>query len=218
MDVSQILSLMGILSIGLDEPSPTDAAVFLQFINLAYIEILQETIGQNPYVNKVNDLLDCTNGICSATSQPIFIPKVVYNIAQNLPLTGSTYDEIIKRDPSLSNKNGFTLEWYMSGGSICVYPNVTSLLINGGGIGVRYITDPPFLTALTTSNNIMIPTLYQQVLADGACYYMFQSETGFKDQLKMASAMERWEEGKRKLFAYMVRISGKKIFSTYSPV
>lgn len=218
MDVSQILSLMGILSIGLDTPSPTDATVFLQFINLAYIEIIQETISQNPYVHIVNDKLDCTVGVCAATTQTLFIPKVVYDISQNLPLTGTTYNEIVRKDPAFSNTDGFTLSWYMSGGNIRIYPNVTSLVVNGGGIGINYIAQPPLLTALTPSAQIMIPTLYQQVLADGACYYMFQSETGFKDNMKMASAMTRWEDGKRKLFAYMVRIGGKKIFSTYSPV
>jgi hypothetical protein len=60
--------------------------------------------------------------------------------------------------------------------------------------------------------------LYHQVLVDGASYYLFQSETGFKDQIKMQSAMMRWEENKKKLFSYMKNISGQKILSTYSPI
>jgi hypothetical protein len=67
-----------------------------------------------------------------------------------------------------------------------------------------------------TSTQILIPPLYKQILADGASYYLFQSETGFKDQLKMQAAMMRWKEGKQKLFAYMKNRGGNKFFSTYS--
>ena len=218
MDVSQILKLLATLSIGLDDPTDSDKVVFMQFINLCYFELLQETIAQNPLVPVINDFLDCTDGDCEPTSTPIFIPKVVYDIASNQPLTGTTFDEVIKKDPGFTNTDGLAQEWFYSGGIISIYPVVTSLVADGNGIGIRYIEQPAPLTANSLSADILIPYMYQQVLADGASYYLFQSETGFKDQLKMQASMARWMEGKQKLFSYMKNISGKKTFSTYSPV
>ncbi len=218
MDVSEILKLLATLSIGLDDPSDSDKVVFMQFINLCYFELLQTTLSQSPLATINHETLDCTDGDCAFTSTPIFIPKVVYDIASNTPLIGTTYDAVISKDPGLTNTEGTAQEWYYSGGIISVYPLVTSIVADGNGIGIRYIEQPAPLTENSESSEILIPYMYQQVLADGASYYLFQSETGFKDQTKMASAMTRWEDGKRKLFAYMKNVSGKKYFSTYSPV
>ncbi len=222
MDVSEILKLLATLSIGLDDidvdnPDDGDVVVFMRFINLAYFELLQATISESPTVVNLNDQLDCTNGVLSTTSQPIFIPKVIYNISTNSPLVGALEEDILKVDPGLK-KTGIPQKWYYANGVINVYPLTTSLVSTGGGFGVRYIGRPFPLLYNSPSTDILIPSLYQQVLADGASYYVFQSETGFKDQNKMLSAQARWEDGKKKLFSYMKNISGKKILSTYSPV
>jgi len=218
MDVSQILKLLATLSIGLDDPTDSDIVVFMQFINLCYFELLQSTIAQNPLISVTHETLDCTDGDCEPTATPIFIPKVVYDVASNEALSGTTFDEVIKNDPGFTNTNGVAQEWFYSGGIISVYPVVTSLVADGNGIGIRYIPQPAPLTVNSLSSDILIPYMYQQVLADGASYYLFQSETGFKDQTKMQASMARWMEGKQKLFAYMKNVSGKKTFSTYSPV
>lgn len=217
MDVAEIIRLMANLSIGLDDPNDDDIIVFLQYINLCYFEILQETISQNPLVVKLNEQLDCTDGVLATTSQPIFIPKDIYNLALNIPLNPTIEEKVLQKDPGLT-KTGIPQEWYYANGVINVYPLTTSLVDDGGGFGVRYIPQPSQLSYGTPSTSILIPPLYQQVLADGASYYLFQSETGFKDQTKMQAAMMRWEKGKQKLFAYMKNISGNKFFSTYSAV
>lgn len=217
MDVSEILKLLARLSIGLDDPDEGDTIVFMQYINLCYFELLQAVLPESPTVVKLHEKLDCTNGVLSTTSQPIFFPKAVYNIANNVPLSGTTEEDILKFDPAI-NKTGNPQQWYYANGVINTYPLSTSTVIAGGGFGVRYIAQPKPLTALSLSSDILIPTMYQQVLADGASYYVFQSETGFKDQKKMSDAELRWNDGKKKLFAYMKNISGKKHYSTYSPV
>ncbi len=217
MDVNEIVSLLATLSIGLDEPDDSDIIVFMQYINLCYFELLQATISQNPLAATNNDLVDCNNGILDSTSQIIFYPKMVYNIASNVPLTPTIEANVLKKDPGLM-QTGEPQEWYYSNGVINVYPIATSLVSDGKGFGIRYIPQPPPLTYGSASSDILIPTLYQQVLADGASYYLFQSEAGFKDQMKMQAAMQRWEKGKQKLFAYMKNISGNKFFSTYSAV
>lgn len=217
MDVKDIVSLLATLSIGLDEPGDSDIVVFMQYINLCYFEILQDTISQNPFVEKLNVQLDCTNGVLGVPQYPIFIPKLVYDIVSNVPLVPTLEDDVLKQDPGLI-KTGTPQSWYYANGRINVYPLATSLVSAGAGYGLRYIKEPASLEYSTQSSLILIPKIYQQILADGASYYLFQSETGFKDQLKMQAAMMRWKEGKQKLFAYMKNVSGKKNFSTYSPV
>jgi hypothetical protein len=217
MDVSQILTLLATLSIGLDEPRDSDIVVFMQYINLCYFEILQDTIAQNPLVTINHEFLDCIGGDLVPTTEPIYIPLVIYDIAANLPLTGTTRDKIESIDPALT-KTGAPFEWYYSSGIIKTYPISTSSVVDGNGIGVKYIPQPAPLTSESLSAEILIPALFQQVLADGASYYLFQSETGFKDQTKMQASMMRWKEGKQRIFAYMKNISGKKYYSTYSPV
>ncbi len=222
MDVSEILKLLATLSIGLDDidvtnPNDGDVIVFMRYINLCYFELLQATIAQSPFIVKLNEQLDCTDGVLSPTSRSLFIPKCVYNIASNVPLTATLEEDVLKEDPGLT-KTGTPFEWYQANGVLNVYPLATSLIAQGGGFGVRYISQPPALNYNSPSTDILIPPLYQQVLADGASYYLFQSEAGFKDQVKMQAAMARWETGKQKLFAYMKNNSGKKLLSTYSPV
>lgn len=217
MDVSEILKLLATLSIGLDNPDDSDIVVWMRYINLCYFELLQATLSESPIVVKLHEKLDCTNGILAPTSQSIFIPKIVYNIATNSILRRSLEEEVINIDPSLT-KTGTPEQWYYANGDINIYPIVTSAVSTGGGFGLRYISQPNPLKATSISSDILIPTLYQYLLADGASYYIFQSETGFKDQNKMALAQSRWEDGKKKLFSYMKNISGKNILSTFRAV
>jgi hypothetical protein len=222
MDVTEILKLLATLSIGLDDIDVTDqnnsdVVVFMRYINLAYFELLQSTASENPLLVKDHEQLDCTNGVLASTSKPIFIPKIVYDIVSNIPLIGGLEEDILKNDPALK-QTGSPFQWYYANNVINVYPLTTSTVASGGGFGVRYISQPPYLKLSSLSSDIWLPPIYHQILVDGASYYLFQSETGFKDQSKMQAAMVRWEDGKKKIFSYMKNISGKKILSTYSPV
>jgi hypothetical protein len=303
MDVSQILNLLATLSIGLDDPSDSDKAIYLTYINVAYTELLQETLSQNPFVPIVTDtLIPTTNGqiTLSQFTETPFVFKTVYDAASNRPLTATNIQAIQKKDPGFTG-TGLPKEWYFSGGALNIYPaigsffNTTSnvsfvfvgstsftmlisdnsiisnffvgqnlqlsinatiynLQIAQGGIntsvpnqitftvtgdvipafdgsntvslayasfsniGITYIAQPSLLTLASVSEDIMIPALYQYILADGAAYYVFQSETGFRDQQKMQTSLMRWELGKQKLFAYLKNFGGQKYYSTYSPV
>jgi hypothetical protein len=224
MDVKEILKLLATLSIGLDDidvesDNPSlDVIVFMRYINQAYTEILQSTLAESPFVRKRKESVNCNDGDCDATEETIFLPITVYDVESNSPLLKTTYEEILKIDPGFTKEGVIPEKWFYWNGIISVYPIVTSLLADGKGIGVAYIPQPDLLTKDSESADIAIPAMYQSLLVDGASYYLFQSETGFKDQLKMQAAMKRWEDGKQKLFAYMKNFSGKQYYSTYSAV
>jgi len=214
MDVSQILNLLGSLSIGLDDPSESDIDVYINYLNIAYRELLQETIIQNPNVPILTEVVVSTelDGVLPGLlTQDPFIIKTVFDSDRNVPLKPTNLDAIQRTDPGIT-KTGLPSQWYYSSGSINLYPKFA------GNIGVTYIAQPALLDVNTISANILIPRMYQYILADGAAYYVFQSETGFKDQMKMAACSDRWQKGKRDLFSYYKNLGGQKFYSTYSAV
>ena len=211
MDVKNIITLMATLSIGLDEPSDSDIPVFLSFLNLAYKDILQETLVQNPTVPFISQTLTCTNGVLADTQYEPFIVRKVWDVVSNTPLKSTNLDKIEEIDPSISQTGG-AQEWYYAGGKINIYPLFT------GQIGIRYVKEPSDLKMTDSSSEILIPKVFQTILVDGAAYYLFQSETGFKDTLKMAESKYRWEKGRIKLFNYLKNLGGQYSYSTYSAV
>jgi hypothetical protein len=73
------------------------------------------------------------------------------------------------------------------------------------------------LTEATAEAEIPYPVAYHPVLADGALYYLFQEEGGFKDAQKDIQARVRWETGKSRLLSYLYYSSGQA-FSTFSSI
>jgi hypothetical protein len=82
---------------------------------------------------------------------------------------------------------------------------------------VWYIPQPPAFTEATEEKDIPYPIAYHPVLVDGALYYLFQEEGGFKSSRRENEAKARWETGKSKLLSYLHNSSGQT-FSTFSSV
>jgi hypothetical protein len=82
---------------------------------------------------------------------------------------------------------------------------------------VWYVPQPSSLSEETEEGDIPYPVAYHPVLADGALYYLFQEEGGFKDAQKDVQARVRWETGKSRLLSYLYNSSGQT-FSTFSSV
>jgi hypothetical protein len=82
---------------------------------------------------------------------------------------------------------------------------------------VWYVPQPSPLTEATEEAEIPYPVAYHPVLADGALYYLFQEEGGFKDAQKDVQARVRWETGKSRLLSYLYYSSGQT-FSTFSSI
>ncbi len=82
---------------------------------------------------------------------------------------------------------------------------------------VVFVPQPKFLKAETPEDDIPYPLAYHPVLVDGALYYLFQEEGGFKSPQKAQAAEQRWEIGKTRLISYLYQASGSS-FSTFSSV
>lgn len=223
MNVREVISLLGELSIGIDNVSDSEQAIFLKYVNLAYAEIMRKTFLTNPLIPVSRQVIHCTDGqldMAQLASLP-FIIKSVYTLDRNIELEARTIDFLQKIDPTVS-QTGIPQYWSYNSNQISVYPLYTDVPDGEGNpipnIGVLYVAMPPLLTIDNPEQAILFPPLYHPILVDGASYYLFQSETGFKNMPKSQEAMARWEGGKNELYAYLRSLAGQKNFSTYSPV
>ena len=212
MNVKQIISLVSGLSIGLDEPTESDSVIFLKYLNLAYFEILSATILKNPIYPKIRETVQVTDGVLDTTSSGVYSIRKIYLPDSNTGLKETNIDSILESDPSLSKTSTSPAFYYYDSGLVQVYPKYS------GSIGIFYSPTPEMLNIDSVTTDIFIPELYHCVLIDGASYYLFLSETGFKNEAKMQAALQRWVDGKTRLTAYLSALGGQKYFSTYSAV
>ncbi|CAK9250411.1 unnamed protein product [Sphagnum jensenii] len=219
MDVVKIIDLVADLSIGLDTPTADDQAVFLKYLNLAHAELFRKTAAASPVVKILRENnLNVTDGKVDALSQTPFLIRTVTLMDQKKPLLATSLESIEKTDPLLT-KTGQPWGWYYANKSVSVYPLITSNPDGGTGqVGVSYLADPAPFILTTLSADIPYPVLYHPVLVDGTCYYLFQTEAGFKNDLKMKLSLDRWNGGKSELLCYLRNLSGQQYYSTYTEV
>lgn len=219
MNVAEIINLVADLSIGLDTPTADDQAVFLKYLNLAHAELFRKTAAASPVVKILRENnLNVTDGKIDPLSQSPFLIRSVTLMAQNKPLLATSLEAIEKTDPLLT-KTGQPWGWYYAHSAVFVYPLTSSNAEAGTNqVGVSYLAEPLSLTLNTLSADIPYPALYHPVLVDGTCYYLFQTEAGFKNDLKMKLALDRWERGKSELLCYLRNLAGQQYYSTYTEV
>ncbi len=209
MKVSELLTLMGHLSVGNDNITPMERSIFLQYLNLAHLELYQETANFN------QDLLIQENLISQQGANTVMLSKMPYLISTVYVLTLGQ-----KKLPRLSVVDAAEKEPGAHGtpSAYFIQKNVLSFVPPQSApvsAIVWYVPQPPTLTEATEEGDVPYPVAYHPVLADGALYYLFQEEGGFKNTQKELEARKRWETGKSKLLSYLHSSSGQT-FSTFS--
>lgn len=212
MLVTDVLNLVANLSIGLDNPTDDDQEIFLRYLNLAHFELFQHTAPVNPFIPIQSDMLDVNNGVVDNLTAPLFSFRSVYRTDSNKELIPYSYDKILDKDPGLII-TGEPIYWYYINNKLNVWP----LWTEEEGIGVRYnIASNPF--QLNNDLSPIYPVQFHPLLIDGTCYYLFQTETGFKNESKMMNSQKRWKNGISNIYNYFVMLGGKPIYSTYSKI
>lgn len=217
MDVQQILNNVARLSIGLDEPTSDDTGVYLEYLNLAHLELFRKTAAMNPLIAVVQKDGTTADGAGEIKLGVLPFEIVqVYNTTGARTLAHSSYGELRKRYPAWDAATS-PQYWYVGpssdgvGQSVRVYPKA-----DGQTIRVLYTAQPALFTADTLEAAIPYPPAFHNVLVDGTCYYLFQGESAFKDAVKIQMAVDRWRVGQMALFNYLKGASGMKAYSTYS--
>jgi len=212
MEVSTLLSLMGNLSLGNDNITAVERAIFLQYLNLANLELYQITANFN------QDLLVQVTLANQANSNQVQLPEIpylvnsVYDLTRQRQLRRISLSDAIAENPAFT-ANGNPTQYFVKRDILEFVPTQTAIT----SINVWYVPQPKTLTEQTLEQNIPCPLAYHPVLVDGALYYLFQEEGGFKSLQKAQAAQARWEVGQTRLLAYLYNSSGQ-LFSTFSSV
>ncbi|CAK9254197.1 unnamed protein product [Sphagnum jensenii] len=138
----------------------------------------------------INLVSDLSIGLDTPTpdDQAVFVRYL--NLAH-----GRTFPKNSRRQPC-----GQPWAWYYASQNLYVYPLTTSDPDAGSGqLGVSYIAQPVSLSLATVSADLPYPAHYHPVLVDGTCYYLFQTEAGFKNDLKMKLALGTMGAGQNRI-------------------
>lgn len=212
MLVSDVLDLVANLSIGLDNPTQDDEEIFLRYLNLAHFELFSRTASINPFVTIQSDVLNVNDGVVDNLTAPLFSIRSVYSTDSKSSLIPYSYNRILDLDPTLT-QTGQPQYWYYVNNTLNVWP----LWTKDEGIGVRYVVAAePF--DLNDDLSPLYPPTFHPLLVDGTCYYLFQTESGFKNETKMLKAEKRWMNGTTDLYNYLLMVGGKPIYSTFSNI
>ena len=212
MLVSGLLSLMGNLSLGNDNITKEERTIFLQYLNLAHLELYQVTANFN------QDLLTHTTLANQADSNQVQLPEIpylvnsVYDLTHKRVLCRIALSDILEKDPAFS-RTGHPTQYFVQKDILQFVPVQTAIT----SIKIWYVPQPIILAENTPEQDIPYPFAYHPVLVDGALYYLFQEEGGFKNLQKAVDAKERWEVGQTKLLSYLYNASGA-VLSTFSSV
>jgi hypothetical protein len=212
MEVSTLLSLMGNLSLGNDNITQVERAIFLQYLNLANLELYQITANFN------QDLLVQVTLANQVDSNQVQLPETpylvnsVYDLTHQRQLRRISLSDAITKDPAFT-ANGNPTQYFVKRDVLEFVPTQTTIT----SIKIWYVPQPIILAENTPEQDIPYPLAYHPVLVDGALYYLFQEEGGFKNLQKAQAAQARWEIGQTRLLAYLYNSSGQ-LFSTFSSV
>jgi hypothetical protein len=217
MRVSEILTLMGHLSVGNDNITPTERAIFLKYLNLAHWELYQETANFNQDLLIQENLTTEQGTNAVELSRMPYLVSSVYDQTRKRILTRLSIEDAVEHN-SDAPVQGAPCAYFIQKNILTFVPPQTAPV----SVSVWYIPQPSPLTEETEGQasleeDIPYPVAYHPVLADGALYYLFQEEGGFKSASRELEARKRWESGKSKLLSYLYSSSGQT-FSTFSSI
>ena len=212
MTVAELLTLMGHLSVGNDNVSALERAIFLQYLNLAHCELYQGTASLNQDLWQLETLTTEERETTVLLAHPPYRLQQVYDRTHHRPLSPLSFADLLHKDPEFKDR-GSPQHYSLQGQTLRFYPAPSAVL----SVQVALVPQPVLLKENTLEEEIPYPLAYHPVLVDGALTYLFQEEGGFKNPQKAQAAEQRWEIGKTRLISYLYQASGST-FSTFSSV
>lgn len=212
MNVIDILNLMGTLSIGNSNITPSEQAIFLTYLNLANLELYRATANFNQDLLVSETFDPDPEDLNYELANIPFLVNSVYLPDTKVRLERLSQADLIRKDPNLS-KTGQPLNYVVQGKTISLYPP-QEIPVKAV---VWYVPSPIPFDINTPESFIPYPSVFHPVLADGGLYYVFQDAGGFKNSEREADAKARWNRGKSELLSYLYNVSGES-FSTFRNV
>ena len=212
MTVAHLLTVMGHLSLGNDNISAAERSIFLQYLNLAHFELYQVTATFNQDLFVFETLVNVLGENTVTLDHAPYAMQSVYDQTHQKKLTRISVIDLLEKDPDLK-ATGHPYQYFLQGQRVTFYPLQTAVM----SVKVVSTPQPVAFTEQTTDQDIPYPLAYHPVLVDGALYYLFQEEGGFKNPQKAMAAEQRWDIGRTRLLSYLYNASGET-FSTFMSV
>ena len=212
MTVVYLLTLMGHLSLGNDNIGAAERSIFLHYLNLAHFELYQVTATFNQDLIVFETLTNVQGENTVTLARSPYALQSVYDQTHQKLLTRISLADLLKKDPAFK-ATGHPFHYFLQSRRIHFYPLQTAVM----SVKVGYVPQPVPLTEQTEEQDIPYPLAYHPVLVDGALYYLFQEEGGFKNAQKATEAERRWDTGRSRLLSYLYNASGETL-STFSSV
>jgi hypothetical protein len=208
MQISNILKLMDFMGVGVG----IEEEIFLTYLNQAHYELYNHTASLNDDLVINETIQTVVNESSIKLSNEQFCVRAIYSNLSNFPLTQLDIIKFTeyKKNISAGNPRIFNAKKNV----IDLYPVLSNTVYD---IDVLYVPQPAYLTMQTSESDIPYPLSFHNLLADGALYYLFQDEGGFRNSEKSNDHKVKWERGKGLLYSYLFHRSAE-ITSTYSSV
>ena len=206
MNVKDMLSLMRTLGIGEVYNDKESEEIYLRFLNLAHDELyaLTSTFNDDLYIQETITSLPGSTSI-SLSMDPFIISKVWIPEVRHY-LEGMSVDDSDDYQMQYDSP-GYPKIYYIIKRFIHFFPIASNIPYT---FKVSYKPDVIPIEKNTPESAIPYPRSFHRVLVNGALYYLFQDESGFKNTIKEKSAEKKWEDGKKDLVSYLYGRSKQK--------
>ncbi len=210
MTVDKMISLMRILGIGEVYNDNDSKRIALDYLNLANDELYRETANINSRIfEKSTKTSVADESFITLDNEPFSVISVLSTVTKGFLKPYSVIDFDTYKTQRVYF--GYPEIYSDLGAVISFYPLVA---------GTPYTFDVwsakkrSLIEENTPESAIPYPSEYHGILVDGALYYMFQDESGFKNTAKENQALRRWLNGKINLTSYLYG-SGRQYISTF---
>lgn len=199
MNAKEMIAAMRTLGIGEVYTDDEVERISLVYLNLANEQLYRETANINDDIVIDETLISIPGrSFVSLVTNPFLICEV-YRSGYKQEIEGlsrSKFNGYIRRNELV----GDPVIYYRKKNIINFYPIMPEIPYT------FYVSHAPEITKITlatSESQIPYPVEYHSVLVDGALYYLFQDESGFKNIVKENEAKIRWIDGKASLQSYL---------------
>ncbi len=213
MLISDMLNKMSLLSVGPDIAPDAVRDIYLQYLNLAHFDFYNETALLNDDVMVSETLItDPSTQTFTLSNIPLNVSQVYDPVSFRFLAKKSLEDFIVYQ--SIFHYGSTPHVYTVAKQILSVYPFTPETPYT---FNCLYVPQPGNLIESMDEDDIPYPLAYHGYLVDGALYYLFQDEEGFKSTSKSLQHQEKFEKGKSRLLSYLINSSNKEI-RTFSNV
>ncbi len=202
---------MGLMSVGQDDSSPSDQAIFLKYLNLAHQELFPITAHINSDLLIAKLVPTVVDENILYLSQPFYMINKVHIQGQYTTLRRLTFDQYLNMSLLNSREAGSPRYFSVHKKGIYLYPAPTDGVYQVAVFYIPLVT----LTLDMEEDDIPYPVAYHHVLLNGALTLLFRDESGFRSTSKEQDIKEDWVAGQRNLVSFLSYQSCGSL-STYS--